>query len=113
VAPPPQRSSSSSYSRKGQEATKSRGKVYARVPEEEASPLQQVRGKSAKERRKSLQRAKSISTPDDEVQLQVEVHEASRHQIASDGDDTLNNMRVPSLERDEEAGVEVVVEVSD
>ena len=44
----------------------------------------------------------------DEVQVQVEVvqHDSAvglRQQLTSDGDDTLNNIRVPSLERDEEA----------
>ena len=91
------------------------------------------RPKTAKERRKSLQRRRSVTRDDeDEVYIQVEagseagseaddiveVHASERSQQEqrqqrlqlsdADGDDTLNNMRVPSLEKDEEANVETV-----
>ena len=79
---------------------------------------------TAKERRKSLQRTRPIRTANsdpDEIQVQVEMVQ-SHHpgpgggrvgrgldggppaplQITSDGDDTLNAWRVPSLEKDEE-----------
>ena len=79
---------------------------------------------TAKERRKSLQRTRPIRTATsdpDEIQVQVEMVQ-SHHpgpgggrvgrgldggppaplQITSDGDDTLNAWRVPSLEKDEE-----------
>ena len=60
---------------------------------------------SARERRKSLQRLHG----QDQVQVEVEIVQQGplRHQLTSDGEDTLNQ-RVPSLERDEEAAREEV-----
>lgn len=80
---------------------------------------------TAKERRKSLQRTRPIRTATsdpDEIQVQVEMVQSHQPgpgggrvgrgpdsggppvplQITSDGDDTLNAWRVPSLEKDEE-----------
>ena len=77
---------------------------------------------TARERRKSLQRLHhqhSAKSAPDQVQVEVEIVQDStaaavaaglRHQLTSDGDDTLNNIRVPSLERDEEAAREEVSE---
>ena len=65
---------------------------------------------SIRERRKSLQRLHSAKAAVEEVHVEVEVVQDSivglRQQLTSDGDDTLNNIRVPSLERDEEAGLQ-------
>lgn len=54
-------------------------------------------------------RGRSVNQ-DDEIQVEVEVVQdaAARQALASDGDDTLNNIRVPSLENDEEANIEKV-----
>lgn len=58
---------------------------------------------SAKERRKSFQRSRPI---EDEIQVEVEiVQNRPTAAVTSDGEDTLNNIRVPSLERDEEARI--------
>ena len=56
--------------------------------------------KTAKERRKSLQRSRSIK--EDEIQVDVEIVQEPdlRRQLTSDGDDTLN--KVNSLEQDED-----------
>ena len=57
--------------------------------------------KSAKERRKSLQRSRSIK--EDQIQVDVEIVQEPDHlrrQLTSDGDDTLN--KVNSLEQDED-----------
>ena len=53
-------------------------------------------------------RGRSVNQ-DDEIQVEVEVRHEARQALASDGDDTLNNIRLPSLENDEEANVERVV----
>ena len=68
---------------------------------------------TTRERRKSLQKLHLSAKQSDQVQVEVEIVQDTaaaglRHQLTSDGDDTLNNIRVPSLERDEEAAREEV-----
>ena len=59
---------------------------------------------TAKERRKSLQRSRPIyPAAEDEIQVEVEMIPNNRPQLTSDGDDTLNNLRLPSLEKDDDA----------
>ena len=93
AAPSPPRSSSNSKRTTNQQVNLEASVAIA------STPL--LVQKSAKERRKSLQRSRSIK--EDQIQVDVEIVQEPDHlrrQLTSDGDDTLN--KVNSLEQDED-----------